>query len=154
MKVVLDDAVQTLALRDSIDMRKEGKYQITYRCAATAIDYNLNLTVDHTPPQIVLEGVANGVASNPVKIQGISSGDSVSLYREGQKIPVPEEDTLKSPGKYRLSVTDDAGNTTTVEFEIQFYLNMQGLIFTLLVVGVIIATAVYMYTSKKRLRVR
>lgn len=154
-KVVLNGEPQRVAMTNSVDMATEGSYQITYRCAAIGIDYNLNITVDHTPPQVVLNGIgADGYARNPVSISGISAVDSAVLTRDDNKIKMPHGNTIKSPGKYKLIVTDDAGNVFSKEFTILFYLNMQGLIFTLLAVGVAAAVGIYMYISNKRLKVR
>ena len=141
--------------KDSVDMSEEGYYQITYRCNATGVDYYLNVQVDHTPPQVSLEGLrTDGTAKNPVKITGLSDSDRVYLTLNEKQISVPMEKTLKTPGEYHLSVTDEAGNNVTEDFTIEFYLNMQGLVFTLLAVGVAAAVFIYMYISKKRLKVR
>ena len=41
----------------SVEMQQEGEYVVTYFCKATGVEYVLNLTVDHTPPQVELEGL-------------------------------------------------------------------------------------------------
>ena len=87
-------------------------------------------------------------------ISGVAPEDSVWLSYEDKQISVPDDYKLTSPGKYYISVTDDAGNVFSQSFEIKFYLNMQGLIFTLLAVGVAAAVFLYMYISKRRLKVR
>lgn len=61
---------------------------------------------------------------------------------------------IRSPGKYVVTVTDDAGNSVTEKFEIKFYLNEQGWIFGLLILTIIVMAIVYMIMSKKKLRVR
>ena len=53
-----------------------------------------------------------------------------------------------------MTVTDDAGNSIVESFEIQFYLNYQGLLFGLLFLAVIGAAIAYMVWSRKNLRVR
>ena len=153
-RVALDNEPKNMIGKTEVDMKAEGYYEITYRCTATGIDYNLNVEVDHTPPMLVLEGVKDGIAHGPVVISGMDAKDSVYLTLDENKISVPMENKLKTPGKYHITVTDDAGNQVSEDFEIEFYLNMQGVVFTLLAVGVAAAIFIYMYVSKKRLKVR
>ena len=61
---------------------------------------------------------------------------------------------IRSPGKYVVTVTDDAGNSVSEKFEIKFYLNEQGWFFGLLILTIIVLAVVYMIMSKKKLRVR
>lgn len=149
----IDGMAQTVNGQTSVDMTEDGKYRIAYRCIATGIDYNLNVEVDHTPPAVILDGVVNGYAQGPVTISGFSKEDKVEVTSGGEKVTLINY-TLKSPGTYHISVKDKAGNTLEQDFEIQFYLNSQGLIFTLLTVAVAVAVFLYMYISKKRLKVR
>ena len=154
-QLVLDGNSQGTVGKESVDLTTEGYYNITTRCNATGVDYNLNVEIDHTPPMIALEGVSSeGEAHSAVTISGVAPEDSVWLSYEDKQISVPDDYKLTSPGKYYISVTDDAGNVFSQSFEIKFYLNMQGLIFTLLAVGVAAAVFLYMYISKRRLKVR
>jgi len=140
--------------RTIVDLSDDGTYDITYKCQATAVEYGLKFYVDHTPPQITLEGVKDGVAEKAVKVSGIQKGDTVNLTLDGEKSSIPLSGELKMPGKYVLKVIDNAGNTVTEKFVIRMYLNAQGVWFTLIVIGVIAAALIYMYVMRKRLKVR
>lgn len=153
-KLIRDGEQLNTMTASSVDFSTEGAYEITCRCNATGVDYNLNVEIDHTPPQVILNGVANGEAHGPVTIEGIVKTDTAKLSLNGNKVSIPLDYQLKSPGKYHLSVQDDAGNVFSQDFEIMFYLNMQGLVFTLLAVGVAAAVFLYMFISKRRLKVR
>lgn len=155
VNVMLDGEKQKYSLgANTVDLKSEGEYEIEYRCDATAIKYSISLTVDHTPPQVTFSGVNNGVARNPVTIEGVEKSDTVKVIADGVEINISKDHIIRSPGNYTVSVTDDAGNSVTEEFRIQFYLNEQGLFFGLLVVAIIVMAIVYMLMSRKKLRVR
>ena len=136
------------------DMSENGEYIISYHCNLTGVDYGLNVTVDHIPPEITLEGVENGVARGPVTVKDDDGSDSLTVLLDGESITYPSDGRLTLPGKYEVTVTDDAGNSIVESFEIQFYLNYQGLLFGLLFLAVIGAAIAYMVWSRKNLRVR
>ena len=117
-------------------------------------NFGLKLVIDHTPPQVVFEGVENGEARGPVKITGLEKSDTIELTRDGKKVSFSLDNTLRSPGDYVAIITDDAGNSVTEKFTIGMYLNYQGLLFGLLAIAVIAAAAIYMYLARKRLKVR
>lgn len=57
--------------RNFVDMATEGRYRISYECSKMAVSYTLDLTVDTTPPTLVIEGLdENGKARGPVAITG------------------------------------------------------------------------------------
>ena len=140
--------------KDSVDLSKDGEYNISYTCKATGIEYGLKLKIDNTPPKIELEGLKDGIARNPVTISGPESGDRVRLTCDGKEMDFPEDGVVKMPGKYVVTVTDPAGNTVTETFKIQTYLNAQAIWFTVIIIAVIAAAGVYMYMARKKLRVR
>ena len=145
---------QLLGDRKSAELKEDGKYEISYRCVATGIDYNLNITVDHTPPKISLDGVKDGAARGAVKLIGVSEDDTVTVIYEDSETKYPKDGEFTAPGKYVVKVTDDAGNEVVEEFEIKMYLNYQGILFGVLTIAVIAAAAVYLYVMRKRLKVR
>lgn len=152
--VKIDNEQQKIVNRKVADLSKEGEYNITYRCEAIGVDYVLKISVDHTPPVLVLDGVENGKARNPVTVTGIEKSDNVKALYNEEKFSLKDGGVITSPGSYTITVTDNAGNAVTEKFVIEFYLNEQGWIFGLLIVVIAAATAVYMVMSRKRLRVR
>ena len=155
-KLVLNGDAKKVQGAASINMADDGDYQIGYRCVSSGVTYNLNLVVDHTPPQVTFDGVTNGMASGPVSIKGLEKNDQLQIERNGAEFELnfTFDNVLDTPGEYRVLVTDDAGNTLTESFRIRFYLNFQGVIFTLLAAAVVIGVIVYMYISRKKLKVR
>ena len=137
-----------------VDLSQDGDYTITYHCNLTGKDYGLSVTIDHVPPAVTLEGVKDGSARGPVTIKDYAKEDSFDILLNGEDYSFPQDDKLTLPGKYELTITDDAGNEVTEKFEIKFYLNYQGLLFGLLFLAVIAAAIGYMIWSRKRLRVR
>ncbi|MBP5265623.1 MAG: hypothetical protein J6Z06_02230, partial [Lachnospiraceae bacterium] len=84
----------------------------------------------------------------------LADGDRVTVTFNGDDVHAPANGIFRSVGKYVVVVTDDAGNAITEEFTIRMYLNMQGGIFIALAIAVFVGAGVYMYVSRKRLRVR
>lgn len=150
----IDGVLQPGIYGSSVDFSKEGVYKLNYRSLDSGITYDLNVTIDHTAPEIAVSGVTDGVARGPVTISGIEKEDTVRLIMDGTQINFPNSGTVKNVGKYTVAVTDPAGNYTTKDFEIRLYLNWQGVMFGVLAVGLIAAAFVYMYISRKTLRVR
>lgn len=155
VNVMIDDEKQTYSVGANIvDMQKEGKYVIDYRCTSIEVNFNLSVTIDHTPPEVTFEGIKNGIAKNPVSIKGVEKSDTVKVLRDGEKINLSKDLVIRSPGKYVVTVTDDAGNSVSEKFEIKFYLNEQGWFFGVLILTIIVLAVVYMIMSRKKLRVR
>jgi hypothetical protein len=154
VSVSIDDVTQAPNYSRIIDMQKEGRYEISYKCTATGITYNLNVEVDHTPPDVQFEGVSGSIARGPVKIVGLQDEDTVKVIFNGESVSAPSNGVIGTVGKYTVTVFDDAENSVTKEFTIRMYLNIQGGIFIALAVILIVAAGVYMYVSRKKLRVR
>ena len=114
----------------------------------------MELYIDHTAPDVILNGVEDGKARGPVTLTGMTDSDSVTVFYNDNEIKVDDDNTLRSPGDYEVIVTDDAGNEQVEQFRIEMYLNAQGFWFSLLTAAVIILGAAYMYRSRTRLRVR
>ncbi|WP_028509353.1 hypothetical protein [Ruminococcus sp. NK3A76] len=155
VEVAIDDEVQNISDKKIAKMKNDGDYLVSYKCKASKVEYVLKVTIDHTPPALEIDGVDDdGRAHGPVTVSGIEKNDSVTVTKDGEKFKLDKEGYIKMPGKYEISVTDDAGNNVTREFEIKFYLDRQGLLFGLLALAVIISIVVYMVRARKKLRVR
>lgn len=154
VEVTINDDAQNISDKNIVKMKKEGTYLISYRCKASKVEYALKVDIDHTPPAVKLDGVSDGKASGAVTVSGIDKDDSVSVTKDGEEFKLGKEGIIKMPGKYEITVTDDAGNKFEEEFEIRFYLDRQGLLFGMLALAVIISIIVYMVRARKKLRVR
>ena len=87
-------------------------------------------------------------------VTGVEKSDKVAVKKDGADIKFPSDGMLKMPGKYEVTVTDDAGNSVTESFTISFYLNYQGVLFGVLLFATIAAVVIYMIITKRKLRVR
>ena len=140
----------------AVDMSEEGYYEISYRCNATSVDYNLYVTIDHTPPDVRFEGVdSKNRAQGPVTLKGLADGDEVYIkLNDEDEVSLDYKNQLTQSGSYHVVVSDAAGNYITKDFVIMIYLNVKGVFFFSLIVVIIIGVIVALYISRKRLRVR
>lgn len=150
--VTLND--QTAAYQSSfVDMTQEGHYVINYRCARNGLDYELDVTVDTTPPTLELAAVDDkNQARGPVSLADIEEGDSIGITLDGQQIDYTSE--LTQSGEYHIVLMDQAGNVTEYQFTILLYFDMNSMIFLSMVAAVLAAVGVYIFVSRKRLEVR
>lgn len=149
--IVLDGEQQPFMANEA-SLITEGEYFITYQCAATGLTYNLNVNVDHTPPQLELANVKNGVAGGPVDISDVEDGCAISISCDGKAISYNKR--LTQNGIYKIVLTDVAGNTNTYNFRITFYFNVTSILFILTVIGLLAALVGYLLFTRKHLRVR
>lgn len=126
---------------------------VDYRCARSGRTYTLEVLIDHTPPVLALEAVENGKARGPVSLADLEEGAGAAISYNGGSWQGYQE-TLTKSGDYKVLVQDAAGNMTTYEFTIMIYFDANSMIFMALVAGVIAAVGVYLWLSRKRLRVR
>lgn len=138
--------------RNSVDLSAEGAYVIKYRCVRTDVEYKLQYTADFTPPVLALADVENGIAAGPVDLSDLENGAGLSIWRNGEAMNAAS--TLKASGDYDIIVSDAAGNTSNYSFTIRVYFDGNSIVFFLLIVAVLAATAIYVLMSKKNLRVR
>ena len=145
--------------RYSVDMEEEGPYTVEYECSSTGITYQLETTIDRTPPALTFQGKvdAQGRIRSKLEFSGLQNGDSIYMTRSGTAA-VPELNgdgtgTIYDPGNYRMVVTDAAGNRVEYSFIILQYLNLQSWIFFLVVLALIAAVAAYIVIQRKRLKI-
>jgi hypothetical protein len=139
----------------SVDMSEEAYYEIEYRCNATGIDYYLNVTTDHTPPNVSFVGLdENNKAQGPVTLKGLAKDDRVYVTFNDEKGSLDSNNQVTQSGKYHIVVMDAAGNSVTRDFIILLYLNVKGVVFLAILVVCLIGVIIALYISRKRLRVR
>ena len=141
--------------RKFVDMSKEGHYIISYECSKADVSYTLDVTVDTTPPTIVLEGVdEDGKARGPVAITQHVSEDTLVITRNGEEYENLFSSVLTQSGRYVVTVTDPAGNSSEYRFTIMIYLDQNAWIFSGLFLLVVIALVSMFVYFRKHLRVR
>lgn len=150
-EVYLNDVEQRYTPYEA-DLTEEGKYRISYYCSATGVSYDLDVYIDHTPPELALEAVVDGVAKGPVDLGDLEGNTSIYIEQDGE--PINYKSTLTESGSYVITLEDQAGNTTTYKFVIQVYFNVSSLMFFALTLVAAVAIIVYVLYSKKALRIR
>ena len=146
------DGVDVLTDIRKLDLSEEGFYSIFYRCVRNNLEYSLNFTVDHTAPTVSFEGLEDGKARGEVTILDLEEGATLEVYRDGEKVAA--KTTLSQPGEYQIRVSDAAGNASLYSFYILFYLNAGGISFGVVLLLAILALGIYLYVSRKRVRIR
>ncbi|MBR6381410.1 MAG: hypothetical protein IKS07_07045 [Lachnospiraceae bacterium] len=140
--------------RSYISLAEEGYYAITYECERTEVVYNLNITIDHTAPELTFEGVEeDGRARGAVTVLGAEQTDQVTVYKDGSRITFLNNKLTQS-GRYEVVAVDDADNMSTYQFTIMIYVDSHGILFFLFVVAVIAAIVTYLVLKRKKLRIR
>lgn len=139
--------------RTVVDFSQEGEYAMRYICYPTKVSYSLYLTVDHTPPELTIEGVdEKGTARNEVNVTPSEDVETVKLYFNGEEQRFTP--TLTKTGYYEITATDEAGNSTTAAFTIMLYLNTTGMVFLAILALLIIILLIYLLRSRRKIRVR
>ena len=116
------------------------------------MSYSLNIYVDHQAPELILEGVENGIAKGPVTISGLEDESILEIFRDDERIVQSEE--LKTSGTYKLIYSDEAGNSTEYNFVIRVYFDTTAWSYVAAVVLIIAGVIVYMIYCRKHLRLR
>ena len=155
VKGVQKDGEEVTSGYTTVDLEQEGYYQIVYSCNAIKTDFALDVTIDHTPPAVVFEGVDDtNKAKGPVTVTGMDPKDTITIYRDNKETRLNYDNELTESGVYRVTVSDEAGNTIEKNFKIMIYLNLKAWMVIVIIVAIIAGVAVALYITRKRLRVR
>ena len=100
-------------------LTENGAYEITFE-NYDGFSATYSFVIDKTAPELGLEGVQNGSATNgDVTVSIPESGLTVRLYKDGELVGDYESGTpLTEEGDYRITATDAAGNITEVSLTI------------------------------------
>lgn len=138
----------------SVQFTDDGVYKLTI-VAPTADEYiTLNLDVDHTAPTIIANGVENGQANGVVNL---SSDDGTAAFvitlTNGTSVSNVTDLELTEPGLYHITLTDEAGNVSTLDFELLLYLNSYAICVVALIFVGMITLWMHLAFRKKHTRV-
>lgn len=136
-----------------VSMEGEGDYVIEYRCPTANLTYILEVTIDRTPPELRVEGKLgdDGRIHSTVTFSAVGEGGTLGILKDGEPYRA-STNTLTEPGEYSLTITDEAGNSMTYEFEIMLYLDSNSVLFILLVVGAVAAVIGLAIWKRKNFR--
>ena len=138
-----------------IDMEEDGLYHIEYVCGATTQTYTLHTQIDNTPPELTLNGRqdSRGRFHSAVDVSSSEEISRVVLTRDDMPVDFPSEGHIAESGLYTLQAYDMAGNSTTVQFTILIYFNMNSIIFFSLIIVSAVLVWFYIFIKRKRLKV-
>lgn len=123
----------------TLELFEDGKYEVGVIVGGKT--YNFAVTVDKTAPALTLNGVENGGGTKEsVTLSDLSEKATMKVYLNDTEITYELGQELTDLGKYRVVLTDEAGNTSTYEFEILFKMN--GGAIALIVIGVAVVLGV------------
>ena len=147
-KVLVDGEEVTLD-KGTIILQESGTYEITI--VADGVEQNVTVTVDSTPPGVVISGVENGGSTKgAVIITDLSSDATMMVYLDDELIEYNLGDELAEVGKYRIVLEDAAGNVSEYSFEILWKMPTVAIILIVIAVLGIAGSAVWIVISKKR----
>ncbi len=151
----------------SVDLGLEGTYSINISYGE--YNYTEIITLDNTPPQFTLNGVAynadsyasdgtllppGGVAKGgPVRLVYISDDiANYQVYLEGA--PISSNGVMTEYGSYVIRVYDHAGNYSDQTFELVYVMDGMAILAIAVLAALIIAAVVFIIVSRKRLIIR
>lgn len=146
-KVLVNGAEATLD-RGSLILTESGTYEVAI--VANGVSRTFTVTVDATAPSISLNGVENGGETKDAVIIGDLSEDaSVKVTKDGEEIAYKLGDEITEPGEYKVTVTDEIGNTAEYNFTIKAGLN-GGIIALIVIVSLLVVGGVVVFILKKK----
>lgn len=132
-----------------LSMREDGQYQIRM-AGEEGESLEVFLKKDTQPPQ-----VAVSVKGGTAQIQyGSDDIAEVILEKNGELQEGFAGYTIDSPGSYRLTAVDEAGNASSTEFFLRYQVNMYGIVAVLMVILLIVGGVVFVIHVKRTVRVR
>ena len=112
--------------------------------------YTFTVTVDATAPTLKLEGVENGgKTTGGVVLSEPSETAEIKVYRGEEEIEYKLGETISEEGEYRVTITDECGNSTVYTFTIEAGTNWM-LIILLVVLGLLIAGGVMFFFIRRK----
>lgn len=119
----------------TLELFDDGNYEV-----GVIVDgktYNFAVTVDGTAPALTLNGVENGgETKESVTLSDLSEKATIKVYLNDTEIEYELGQELTELGKYRVVLTDEAGNVAEYEFEILYKMN--GGAIALIVIGMLV----------------
>lgn len=141
-----------------VNMEGEGDYLIEYRCPAADLTYTLETSIDRTPPELAVNGRLgrDGRVHSAVTFRVLDENGTIDVWKDGApyraSYSADGSGTLSEPGEYTLSITDEAGNRSTYDFEIMVYLDGHSIVFLALLLGIVGTVAGLAVWKRKNFR--
>ena len=112
--------------------------------------YTFTVTVDATAPTLKLEGVENGgKTTGGVVISEPPETAEIKVYRGEEEIEYKLGETISEEGEYRVTITDECGNSAVYTFTIEAGTNW-ALIILLVVFGLLVAGGLVFFFIRRK----
>lgn len=153
--VQLEDTEQTLEYTNYFDFLIDGRYSVHWSSPSLHVYYSADFLLDRQAPTLALPEVVNGMSEKAVTLMDLEPGAIVRYTVDGgaeQTISDPNE-VLSAPGRYNLSVSDAAGNSSYYEFRVRANLDIRSGTALLLLVAAMLSLLVYSIRLRRHARV-
>lgn len=111
---------------------------------------DISLKKDTTAPEVSVS-IGGGTAVIQYLSDDIST---ILLEKNGEPVEGFRGNSVTTPGSYRLIVTDNAGNESSVSFNLKYQVNKYGIAAVVLIILVLIGGAVFVIHTKKTVKIR
>ncbi len=145
----LGEEQQNLQSDQLLVMESDGIYTIFMEGdAGDELEVVLRKDTEAPEVQVTVDG---GNAS----IQYLSDDiTDIALVKDGTNVDGFHGTIISSPGNYRLTVSDAAGNETVREFALKYQINLYGIAAVFMCILIVIGAAVFVYHTKRNMKIR
>lgn len=127
-----------------LNLMESGNWEITVFDTAIGQQFSLFIAIDNIVPTVE---IVYNKKNNTVSFVGLNKTNiTATLTRDGTEIKWTQSLVLKDAGVYVLTLTDSFGNSSSIEFEIEYKLNALSvtiIVFSCLAVVGIVAWLLY-----------
>lgn len=132
----------------TLELFEDGMYEVGV--VVNGKSYTFTVAVDGTAPTLKLNGVENGgTTTGNVVLSEPSETADIKVYRGEEEIGYKLGETISEEGEYRVTVTDECGNSTVYTFTIESGTNWT-LIVLLVVLGLLVAGGVVFFFIRRK----
>lgn len=132
----------------TLELFEDGTYEVGI--VVSGKTYTFTVTVDATAPTLKLEGVENGgKTTGGVVISEPSETAEIKVYRGEEEIEYKLGETISEEGEYRVTITDECGNSAVYTFTIEAGTNW-ALIILLVVFGLLVAGGLVFFFIRRK----
>ena len=137
-----------------LELLEDGDYELCWSCPDIGQSYTVAFTLDTAAPTLALPQVTDHQARSAVTLEDLEEGARILLESDGETRTIVSASTvIRDPGRYVLTVYDQAGNSTRYDFVIHLYLNLSAAAAIALMLAGLLALVGYSRYIRKHPRV-
>jgi len=165
-EVILDGISLLITDPRGFETLWDGVYEFTVSSARFGTTYEVTVTKDTVPPQLIFTQLGGGGEMEAVyiSVEGNSAFEGPVIFSGeegyilhitlGRDVITPLHNILTEPGRYNITVTDIAGNTSFYSFRILYVMNFPTVWVIIITSALAIWLAVYLVKNRMKARVR